>query len=801
MGGTYHGFHKTPRAHWMRQKPLADLGGADSGGLSRLSQGMTINGVTVTPTFWYEGKNASASGFTATVGSDLAAAGSGGTFQDDVPMPSATDKAFDGEATRYFETADTSYGDVADEDMVIEVVAVMSPTSTSRVVRKVSTTGWDLAAVSGNRWRFNQFGASLTKNIDSATTLSIGCWYHVMLFSDADGSAQVYVNGDASGSAVDVSGTGSLTNAGTLTLPAISGGTYIYDRPIALVALWKQASWLDTHLQATIAQQRFAALTGVASTRYGYPVHASLRNSVAYMESQASSGGQRIFAVGPRWPRIETRPDATRRYGTGYRSEVTATNKLISTADPQGGDWTQTRVTVGDDDTNGPTRFADASTVSEDGTAASTHVVTQAVNVTAHTYLVSCYAKASNRAWIRLSLSSPTDGDESVYYDLSSVTLGTVTGTVRQGIRYLGQGWCHCWFTRTHATAEAGTFSFEVADADGSNSFDGLSQESVCFWGPMVVQDKGSPIAYIESGATPAAIASDKLRYTGLNLPPSFTLAIDLLADTSGAVSSYEMYGEVSDGGTSDRAVFYTQSGTAKFNLAAGGVTQAAISGGTSVQDNLWHEARATVIKDNVAYYLDGVSDASADTSASLPSGMSQIDIGAQFSDPNPFEPDCNVAFRLYGGAVASRDLTDFGDIMSGFTAYMSTPAGVAQSTSYANVGGTWTQVSATDFTFNTSTGVLTYSGATTKTFLLWVSMSGSFSATGALLTMAVEKNGTAITASEITRDVTSTAVGAWSCCTEVELATNDTLNLATKVDSGTPTFTISKCTMMVHEV
>ncbi|NIU03756.1 MAG: hypothetical protein GWN29_04870 [Gammaproteobacteria bacterium] len=803
MAGIYHGFHKLPRSRYPRAKPLIEIGGSDSGGAAALAQSLTINGTTVAPTFWYQGENASASGWTATVGDDLTAAGSGGTFGDDVPMPTAAGKAFNGDGSRYFSASDTALGSMTTEDFVVEGIICQNTGSNGRFASTFTTGyGWAFYNNANDKLAMYIYSAGGGQNIQTAAaSVSPGIWYHFMAFASRSttGFGQAFLNGTASGAAVDLSSVTDISNSQPLTLGADADGTNAADRPIAFVALWKRANWLDTHLQATIAQQRFATLTGVASTRYGYPTHTDLRSTVAHMEKQASTDGQRIFAVGPRWPRIETVPDAVLRYSSGYRSELAATNKLVNTHAPDGASWTQTRCTVGDDDVNGPTRFQDAHSVSEDGTATATHVVTQAVNVTADTYLVSVCAKASNRAWFRLSLSSPTDGDESVYFDLVGGVIGTTTGTVRQGIRYLGQGWHHCWFTRTHATAEAGTFSIDLADADGSNSFSGASQESILIWGPMVVQDKGSPVTYVESGAAATERTADVLEYTSLALPVASTMVCDILSDTSGAAAVRAYVSRNADAATNRSLLWTNGSEESLVTSITGGATVANITATTSLVNRLWRELRATIATDNVKLYVDGTLEGTPDTSAVIATNHDQLDIGCAWTQGS--QPDAVVRFRLYNNVQPTRDVTDYGDIMALSTGYISSPSAVAQSTSYANIGGTWTEVSATDFTFATATGIWTYDGTDTKTFLIWAAISGAISAGTPLLTTTIEKNGSAVTASEMTRKISTTNVGAWAICVEVSLATNDTINLATKVDTGTPDFTPSKCTVIIHEV
>ena len=82
-----------------------------------------------------------------------------------------------------------------------------------------------------------------------------------MLFMDRSGFGQWYVNGVASGAAVDISArSGSITNGEDLTLGAQSTGGGTSDIAISYAAMWKSAAWLDSHLQPTIAAARYAAL-------------------------------------------------------------------------------------------------------------------------------------------------------------------------------------------------------------------------------------------------------------------------------------------------------------------------------------------------------------------------------------------------------------------------------------------------------------------------------------------------------------------------------------------------------------
>lgn len=137
---------------------------------------------------------------------------------------------------------------------------------------------------------------------------------------------------------------------------------------------------------------------------------------------------------------------------------------------------------------------------------------------------------------------------------------------------------------------------------------------------------------------------------------------------------------------------------------------------------------------------------------------------------------------------------------MAKSSAYISTPAAVAQSTSYTNIGGTFTEVNSSDFTVSAA-GVFTYTGTDTKRFACLASCSASVSTGTPLLTCVWEKNGTAVTSSETNHDVAGAGGEVFSLIGDIELANGDTLNIASKVDTGTPNLTVDTCSVVLFEV
>jgi len=778
------------------ERTIFDIG-RSGGGLDALDRGLVINGTSVDATFAYESKNASASGFTATFGPDLTAAGSGGTFGLDTPLPSLTDQAYSGDTARYY-SGGTGDNNITTGDFVFELVLRVPDDGAQRRL-------FDKGAAGGRYlMQFLNTGA-LNTSIDDGTpasvnsaVLTIGAWVHIMVFGDRSGSLAYYVNGDLSGTPAAISAaSGSLTNASPFYLG--SSGSVHASAQIASVAMWQYDNWFSTHLNATVAQERCHRAWGVYDLSLGSgPVHASLRSTPAYLEKQSAAGTQRLFYVGPRWPRIETHRDSVDHYSRGVRCELAHANLLLRTSEFDNATWAKTNCSITADATDAPTGDQVADTLNEDGTAAADHHVAQVYVQSAGVWCVSVHVKPAARNWVALYLDSATDGTALVYYDAAGGVIGTQSGNDDAGIEYLGDGWSRVWMTDTRATAENATLRVYVTEADGATAFDGLTQASVYLWGAMAVLSP-YPVSHIDrtDGASPSTRNADVLRYTGLTLPSKMTAIAELLSIT-GSVAADRIYGERSDGTANNLHQLLSASGaaTGASKLVAGGATEANIASTTEVTSGLWIELRGTVKLNDAKLYINTSLEGTPDTSLSAPSGHTQIDVGCDRAGAS--QPDAIVRLAYLNQPSATTGFVDVGEVVADTTAYMSTPSGVSQSTAYADVGGTWTQVSATDFSLNTATGVWTYNGTDTRTFHLFASCSGSMSAGGSLLTMTFEKNGTAVTAGEITRDVTSTAVGAWACMAEVELANGDTFNLATKVDSGTPTFTVSRCIVMV---
>jgi hypothetical protein len=235
---------------------------------------LTINSQTVDPSFCYLGSQATTSALPAYLyGSNLTIAGSGTDVTPNMPSPfygpldGGVKAAYAGKA---FKASSSSVYDITTEDFVIEVVCKIPNSATNdnqRILFKSSTRLYQIYTVNSSGSTILRLGindGSNSASFDSATfaTYTVA---HTLWVLDRSGSGICYSNGVA-GSAVSISSVGSLTNICDFHLLNTDSLNRGFETSVYYVSMWKKASWLDTHLQADLAKERFAKLMSI------YPV-------------------------------------------------------------------------------------------------------------------------------------------------------------------------------------------------------------------------------------------------------------------------------------------------------------------------------------------------------------------------------------------------------------------------------------------------------------------------------------------------------------------------------------------------
>jgi hypothetical protein len=231
------------------------------------SKDLLINGVTVAPTFWFDGTGLDDTAKTWTcrqTGTVMTEVGSGDSPDLAALGPHFGDRVAEGQEGKYMEEADL--GDVTTEDLVFELTfRHISTTALQRMLGRIWTAiqGYQLRAVSGANLVLELYNAPATVATIVTAGFANGAYYHAMCFCDRNGYAQWYLNAATSGSAIDLTSVqGSLTNVSSLKILSAYTGGNPYGGQIGHAALWARDAWLDTHLQATVAKERAALWMG-----------------------------------------------------------------------------------------------------------------------------------------------------------------------------------------------------------------------------------------------------------------------------------------------------------------------------------------------------------------------------------------------------------------------------------------------------------------------------------------------------------------------------------------------------------
>ena len=404
-----------------------------------------------------------------------------------------------------------------------------------------------------------------------------------MCFIDRSGSGQWYVNGAASGAAVDISSrSATMTSTQKLTFGLNSSGGNNHDEAIAYYAMWQREAWLDTHLQASLAQERSQRLTGLHPQGKGTLLANVLSRSSSKTFEKATAGVTKLYTVGDNWvpvSRIDHNADSTADT-IGIDIEDTEANSIIQSEDV-GTSWTE--VDAGDTQSLNAIAAPDGETTADGNIADATdgqHGFTQAVTLTAALWTISVHAKAGDQT--HLYLSDDTVANADIYADLSDCTAGTVGAAVRDSFVFdYGNGWCRVGITFT-GTAAAHTIRIASAAADTDDTFAGdAATVNTYFWG-MQGESKDHLTSYIATTTTATTRTADNLQYkmddgnmggVGSNL--AISLAVDfwfISFDSSAAKQVFDL----SDGGSNnDHISVFTSSANENLTLviAAGGTT------------------------------------------------------------------------------------------------------------------------------------------------------------------------------------------------------------------------------------
>jgi hypothetical protein len=625
-------------------------------GVARLDTSLTINGTTVEPDFIFSASN----GFVDTSewrpykygeALPIVEVATPPTIGAGSPLLGPLDDSVKFNSSNYYKAGNNTFADVTTEDFVLEVIFKKGDATNLRIIEKRDGVdeGYTFDKRVDDKIRLLIEDSSANVATAESAVLSFA-WYHVMAFVDRSGSIALYVNGVQSGTTPSASSVGSMTVAQPFAIGAQSDGGSAFNSNIAWAAMWKQASWLDTHLQATVAAERFDKLTGV----YPQFAHGTATPTVkssdgyAYLDKIETDGTRRLYLVGDEWMRICSRLDNNGKLIKGYLSETDATNLILESEGIDETEWLRFRVDAYDSSValpNGETASYDI--IHEDNTASNTHfLATNAtISFTSGTkYVFSAWYKQINRFWVRMQVNN--NGTTSLAnFNLATGAIGTTSNITEADIEDWGNGWYRCWVSWTHDASESRNPGVYLGEADNDVNFSGLDQDSVYCWGVQLEAGVDYPTSYIITKNATYSRNKDKLRYKGddgnlggIGSEQEGSLSCDLLLPNVNSNFTETIIDISDNAGASDR-LFISRGLTTGDSLRFYGIASEGSAGTTTgssdLSDGVVHRIGTTWQDLLMKVYIDDVEEGTPATTALMPNDLDRIDVGQNISEVN----------------------------------------------------------------------------------------------------------------------------------------------------------------------
>jgi hypothetical protein len=611
--------------------------------IANLPAALTINGITVLPTFRYKGGDAGAAtwapwGYGETL---TLQAGTAPTLNNGSPLLGSVDDSVKFNAGGYYKAGNNTFSNRTTQDVVLEYVGNLGDSNGHIVGKRVNGgTGWSLQASSSNVIYLEYTPAPL---VVLTASPAISGYCHIMVFvnvsENSTNGGNMFINGvsAATGNFVTITSLSNLTTP--FCLGGSSDGSLLTNNQHLSAAIWLQSDWHQAGAAgpaewATIAQTRFAQLCGVYPQKALGTALPSVvtRTTAGYLDKIEADGTTKLYYMGANWPRVCSRKDVGGITRRGYLSETSAQNICVQ-SHTFATTWTAVGCTVPTTAVlcpDGITRTT--STLKEDGSN-STHYILQQIDVTA-TLCFSCYFKAANRAFVILCLDN---NNKIAYYDLTAGVVGTTAGTQTSGIISCGNGWYRCWISATHTSGASPRV--HLASADNVSVFEGLTQDSVYLFGAQI-ETGNYPSTYIPTTAAAVTRTADLLRYKmddgNLGIGKG-SLECNVLCpniDWSAWAGTRGYHWQISDGTLTNRIYINTNASAdevATLQIAKT-TSQAVCTGTTDIWNNGWNKLRGIWGYNDARLLVNSVQEGTQDTSVTVPTGLTQLDVGAYLS-------------------------------------------------------------------------------------------------------------------------------------------------------------------------
>lgn len=623
-----------------------------------LSDSLTVNSVSMTLVLACDAQGVSGTNWVCRDASGavtLAEGGAGTSPSTTIASPFHAHDSLERQVTyalsqKRHQASATTVADVADDDLVFEVVGKVAASSGATIMDK------GLAGTDG--WRFNQNatnGLQLSLRTGSVTTTVNGptvstTWHHSIAFVDRNevstNGAILYSNGTA-GTGVDVSArSATLTNATALAIGAPSSASAANPATVVSLRVWKCTACMaggatNPTQWAPIARQRAATTFGIApSIAAGISAPTALTRATTAHVDVVDGATRQLYLVGNGAPRVARRTYSGGTVVAGYMSEPAVSNIALQ-SQTLGTTWAA--ITVGDTVLADQWAGADLTTTGDDidgNNSLGEHGLRQSITLAAATYTLSAWAKAGAQTFVALRDNTIVNG--AAWFNLATCTSASCTigedcaaaiGTVQAGvIQARAQRWpidtsgdgvadvnlCRMSIAYT-GTAVAHDHDLLCAPSDGVTSYTDADATADCgFWG-VRVEAYPTMTSYLATTTASVARNADDMRFDGASHytgDPS-TMDVQVLCPNwnTETTSRFVSVGTVP---TNYSALGISAATDNAFGEGWAPTAQWLILGPTDASDGVLHKLRQTMATNSIELWYDGVS-AGTDNIAAIP--------------------------------------------------------------------------------------------------------------------------------------------------------------------------------------
>jgi len=626
--------------------PTFDTGYHGATGYAAIPEDITINGITESPTFRYEAGSANTSAWPAAVGTDLVIAGSGSVPAINELSPGLTDYQVDFKAAKHYKTA-SNVTATGSNDIVIEILVKpdLSQAVTSYPAAHLSSAsiGWALYHASAGSFMrlYVKSTAGAVAQIFTGTLIP-DAWNHLIFFIDYASNGVCYTNGVVGAVVSFAAFTGPISTDSPVSIGGSGFGTFLHNGSVAMLASWDRAAWLDTHLQGDVAKERFYRCCGIwpaIAAGVAMPTTAG-RASETFIEKVLSTDDETaLIKVAPGWMRVDRVFDKDLSPVQGYNTRPQSTNFFTYSEAIDNAAWSKTNIfgTV----VNGLTALGE---MQFNGIIADTtdaiHSYDQASSPPATGYhVMSAYVSAGDKAFAYMDVTEVTNGN--CFFNLTTGAVSAGAGIEVAYAENKGDDIWRIWML-FNVSGSTATGLIAPADSISDNTFAGDDSTVNLYVYGLQIEKQELPTTYIKTEAFTASRVADILTIpASANVGGASPTIVNVRTEHFGTFYDGLGYGgqvvNISDGTANNKITISSEIESIVGAVVASGSSQALINGFLSTYTNDLQEYDFEAKANKFKLFKARTQLESTDTSGTMPTGLTDIDIGQRYDSTLQF--------------------------------------------------------------------------------------------------------------------------------------------------------------------